>query len=86
MTDYEAGTFFPIFLNFFEFSRRSLGMGLALSKNGCTIPFFEPCPYTWKGEIFHSSWSLEISFFSKMFLLILEYIRAFISTIGIFVS
>jgi hypothetical protein len=24
-------------------------------------------PYTWEGEIFHSSWSLEISFFSKKF-------------------
>jgi hypothetical protein len=28
-------------------------------------PVFEPCPYTWKGEIFHSSCSLEISFLSK---------------------
>jgi hypothetical protein len=26
-------------------------------------PFFEACPYTWEGEIFHSSWSLEILFF-----------------------
>jgi hypothetical protein len=41
-------------------------MGLAFSENGCTIiPFFEPCPYIWEGEIFHSSWNLEISFFPK---------------------
>jgi hypothetical protein len=26
---------------------------------------FEPCPYTWKGEIFHSSWSLEILLFKN---------------------
>jgi hypothetical protein len=25
--------------------------------------FFEPCPYTWEGEILHSLWSLEISLF-----------------------
>jgi hypothetical protein len=40
-------------------------MGLAFWKSGCTtLPFFDTCPYTWKGEIFHFSWSLEISFFS----------------------
>jgi hypothetical protein len=49
-------------------------MGLAFWENGCTtLPFFEPCPYTWKGEILHSSWSLEISFFSKFSRLKLEY-------------
>jgi hypothetical protein len=32
--------------------------------------FFEPCPYTWEGEIFHSSWNLEISF--KILFYILE--------------
>jgi hypothetical protein len=38
-------------------------MGLAFWENGCIVlPFIEPCPYTWKGEIFHFSWSLEISF------------------------
>jgi hypothetical protein len=42
-------------------------MDLIFWKNGFTaLPFFEPCPCTWKGEIFHSSWSLEISFFSKI--------------------
>jgi hypothetical protein len=52
-----------------------------------SLPFFEPCPYTWKDEIFQSSWSLEISFFLKMFLLLrLEYTWTFISTIGILVS
>ena len=56
---------------------------LAFWKNGCTVPpFFEACPYTWKGEIFHSSWSLEISFFFNLKLKI-EYTRTFISTIGI---
>jgi hypothetical protein len=29
----------------------------------CTVPpFFEACSYTWECEIFHSSWSFEISF------------------------
>jgi hypothetical protein len=57
-------------------------MGLAFWKNGCIVlPFFEPCPYTWKGEIFHCSWNLEISFFSN-FLLKLEYTRTFILSIG----
>jgi hypothetical protein len=43
-------------------------MGLAFWENGCTAPpFFEPCPYTWEGEIFQSSWSLEISLFSNFF-------------------
>jgi hypothetical protein len=42
-------------------------MGLAFWENGCiALPFFEPCPYTWEGEIFHSSWRLEILFFSKI--------------------
>jgi hypothetical protein len=27
------------------------------------LRIFEPCPYTWKGEIFHFSWSLEILFY-----------------------
>jgi hypothetical protein len=31
------------------------------------LPFCDACPYTWEGEIFHSSWSLEISIFSKFF-------------------
>jgi hypothetical protein len=71
----------PLFFNIFV-----LGMGLAFWENGCTtLPFFEPCPYTYESEIFHSSWSLEISFFSKMFLLNLEYTRTFISIVGIFV-
>jgi hypothetical protein len=47
---------------------RKLEMGLAFWKNGCiALPSFEPCPYTWEGEIFHSSWSFKISFFSKKF-------------------
>jgi hypothetical protein len=53
-------SFFPIFWFFlisnFMVYWRSLGMGLAFWESGCiTLPFFEPCPYTWKGEIFHSS-------------------------------
>jgi hypothetical protein len=41
---------------------------------------------SWEGEIFHSSWSLEISFFFKFYWgLKLEYTRTFIFTIGIFV-
>jgi hypothetical protein len=39
-------------------------VGLAFWKNGYTTPpFFEVKPYTWKCEIFHFIWSLEISFF-----------------------
>jgi hypothetical protein len=61
-------------------------MGQAFRKNGCTaFPFFEPCPYTWEGENFHSSWSLEISFFSKKNLEKLEYTRTEISPVRIFV-
>jgi hypothetical protein len=59
-------------------------MCLAFWENGCIAPpFFEACLYTWKGEILHSSWSLEISIFSNCFLLKLENTRTFISTIGI---
>jgi hypothetical protein len=63
-------------------------MGQGFWENGCTtLPFFEACPYTWEGEIFHSSWRLEISLFPKFyFFLNLEYIWTFISTVGIFVS
>jgi hypothetical protein len=51
---------FGIFFTFFWCVMR---MGLAFWENGCTaFPFFKACPYTSKGEIFHSSWSLEISF------------------------
>ena len=50
------------------------------------LQFFEPCPYTWVGEIFQFSWSLEISIFSIFFLLNLEYTWTFISAVGIFVS
>jgi hypothetical protein len=58
-------------------------MGLAFWESGCTtLPFFEPCPYTWKGEIFHFSWNLEISFFFPIYLLKLEYIRTFILLLG----
>ena len=66
----------------------SLGMGLAFWKNGCTtLPFFEACPYTWEGEIFHHSWSLKISFFFQiLFFLYLEYTWTSISIIGIFFS
>jgi hypothetical protein len=40
-------------------------MGLAFWENGCTtLPFFEACPYTWEGEIFHSS-AWRFHFFSK---------------------
>jgi hypothetical protein len=47
-------------------------MGWAFFWGGCiTFLFFEPYPYTWKGEILHSSWSLEIYLF---ILLKLEYI------------
>jgi hypothetical protein len=61
-------------------------MGLGFWVNGCSIlPFFEAWPYTREDEIFHSSWSLEISFLSK-FLINLEYTWTFISTVGIFVS
>jgi hypothetical protein len=49
-------------------------------------PFFEACLYTWKFQIFHSSWSLEISFFFTFFWLKLEETWSFISTIGILVS
>jgi hypothetical protein len=54
--------------SFFSFFLDVMRMGLAFWENGCTSPpFFEACPYTWKCEIFHSSWSLEISIFSKSF-------------------
>jgi hypothetical protein len=39
-----------------------------------TPPFFEACPYTWECEIFHSSWSLEVSFCLNFLILKLEYI------------
>jgi hypothetical protein len=56
-------------------------MDLAFWENkGTILPFFEACPYTWEGEIFHSTWSLEISFFSN-FLLKLDYTWTFISTV-----
>jgi hypothetical protein len=43
-------------------------MDLAFWEIRCTTcPFFEPCPYTWKGKIFHSLWNLEISFFPLLF-------------------
>jgi hypothetical protein len=38
-------------------------MDLAFSEDGCiALPFSEPCPYTWEGEIFHSSGSLKFYF------------------------
>jgi hypothetical protein len=41
---------------------------MAFWENGCTeLPFFEACPYTWEGDIFHSPWSFEISFFPNFF-------------------
>jgi hypothetical protein len=61
-------------------------MGLAFWENGCTtLPFFEPCPYTWEGEIFilHGAWRFH--FFLIFFLLNLEYTKTFLSTVGIFV-
>jgi hypothetical protein len=73
------------FFKFFDLFIKQLvlwGKGQQFWENGCAVlPFFEPCPYTWKGEIFHSSWSLEISFFS----LKLEKTWTFISTVGIIV-
>jgi hypothetical protein len=42
-------------------------MSLAFWEDGhIALPFLEPCPSTWKGEIFHSSWNLEISNFQKI--------------------
>jgi hypothetical protein len=71
---------------FFKFFWKVWGMGQAFWENGYTTPsFFEACPYIWKCWIFDSSWSLEISFFSKFFWLKLEDTWTFISTIGIFV-
>jgi hypothetical protein len=56
-------SYFFSFIFYFLVLWGNLGMGLAFWENGCTaLPFFEPYPYTWKGEIFHISWSLEISF------------------------
>jgi hypothetical protein len=43
-------------------------MGLAFWENGCTtLPFFEPCPYTWKREISipHGTWRFR--FFPNFF-------------------
>ena len=79
----------PLFCNFWIFLNLSfwdiMRMGLGFWENGrTTLPFFEPCPYTWEGEIYHSSWSLEISFFPFLGLK-LECTQTFISTIGIFV-
>jgi hypothetical protein len=60
--------FFGNFFHFFSFFFCYHEDGLAFWENGfITPPFFEPCPYTCKCEIFHSSWSLEISFFSNFF-------------------
>jgi hypothetical protein len=73
---------FSIFV-FFIFG--SLGMGLGFWESRCIAPpIFEPCPYTWEGEIFHFSWNLKISFFSN-FLLKLDHIKTFIAIVGIFV-
>jgi hypothetical protein len=62
-------------LAFFSLFLCVMRMGLAFWENGCTtLPIFEACPYTWEGEIFHSLWSLEISFFFQiLFLPNLEY-------------
>jgi hypothetical protein len=58
--------FLGFFLFLFLINFWCLGMGLAFGENGCTtLPFFEPCPYNWEGEIFHFSWSLGILFFSN---------------------
>jgi hypothetical protein len=40
------------------------GLGI-LGKWVYNTTIFQPCPYIWKGENFHSSWSLEISNFPK---------------------
>jgi hypothetical protein len=83
---FPAAPFFCALFGFFNFFFNVMTMSLAFWKNGyTTILFFEGCPYSWEGEIFHSSWSLEISFFSKIFLLKLKFTRTFISTVGIFV-
>jgi hypothetical protein len=78
--------FFGIFIFFLILFWELWGMGQASWENGCTtLPFFEACSYTWEGQIFHSSWSLEILFFSKR-VLNLEYLSTFISIVGILVS
>jgi hypothetical protein len=60
-------------------------MGLAFWENGCIVlPFFEPCSYTWKGEIFYFSWSWK-NLFIFNFLLKLDHIKTLISSVGIFV-
>jgi hypothetical protein len=64
--------------------RGSLGMGLAFWEDGCTVlPFFEPCPYTWKR--WNLPFLMELGDFIKLFLLKLKYNRTFISIVGIFV-
>jgi hypothetical protein len=68
----------------------SKGLGFFTGEGGggalIAPPFLEACPNSWKCWIFHSSWNLEISFFSKFFWLKLEYTWNFIFTIGILVS
>jgi hypothetical protein len=59
--------FFCDFL--FKSFLRSLHVARAwalLGEGACTTPpFIEPCPYTWKDEIFHLSCTMEILIFSK---------------------
>jgi hypothetical protein len=63
-----APPFLATFEFFFIFFFGVMRMDLAFWENGCTtLPFFEACPYTLECEIFHSSWSLKISFFSNNF-------------------
>jgi hypothetical protein len=70
--------FLPTSLEFFEFYfsfscfgvMRKFGWTKHFGRMGVTAPpFFEACPYAWEDKIFHSSWSLEILFFSKFYFL-----------------
>jgi hypothetical protein len=48
-------------------------MGLAFGRMGVQHSHFLNLAPHWEGEIFHFSWSLEISFFFEFFLLKLKY-------------
>jgi hypothetical protein len=47
---------FFVFLNLIFCIMKKFGDGLGILEEWMyNTPIFEPCPYTWKGEIFHSS-------------------------------
>jgi hypothetical protein len=73
----------PARIDYISPKRWAVGMrNLEKSPLRGTLQSFEPCPYTWEGEIFPPSWSMEILIIFK-FWLNLEYTWTSIFTVGI---